>query len=241
MQYLEARNEPHDEDNVLLLDMAFIMPHRGRKWDVSDSAATLRFLPRDARLTGLRPNQRSVRLPLLLRLALFRNNDDDDDVVDATGADDLPELASRFASHVCSATAIISGARVSVRAANRKIGPCFDWIALRGEGNAGEGAAAQTTWYAKLLLLFFTRGSVNGGHQRRQWMLIRYLEEVEVTRPHVVDAHHFAFAPMRLHVVELSTLLGRAAFAPSPRKLPDGRRVYLSLPYGKCEQLAADQ
>lgn len=228
MNRLEARNEPQDDESTIppLPDMPFTLPRRGSKFCISDASGVLRRVPTDRALTGLAHRQ-AVRLPLLLQLALFAGNDDPPTAQQAAL---LPNLPFVYAKHVTRARAICGGVATYVYAGRNT---CYDWVAVRGQ-DAGE------TWYARLLLFFTTddrRGALLPHEQRhghQEWMLLRYLEEVDVERDHVLHARHFAFARMRLHVVELASLQARATLATSPRKLQDGRTVQLMLPYGKC-------
>ena len=235
MNRLEARNEPQDDaDDAAIArtpDMPFTLPRRGKKLFLLSTSRALHLLPADRTVTGLAHRQ-SIRLPLLLRLALFADNDEPAAAPRQQQDLLLPPSPFVFATHVTQARAVCNGAPMYVYAAKGRT-RCYDWVAVRGPADEG---GDHVTWYAKLLLLFFTDNRLLTPPQpgRKQWMLVRYLDEVEVERDHVLHARHFAFARMRLQVLDLASLQGRATFAPSPRTLRDGRRVFLMLPYGKC-------
>ena len=99
--------------------------------------------------------------------------------------------------------------------------PRYDWVTTQGAGEWGE------EWSGRILLFF----SCVVNSVRREFMLLRWLDRVDVPRDHVLGATHFVYwnRPPKVEVV--STIVARANFVTSPLLHAAGRQVFLRLPY----------
>ena len=97
----------------------------------------------------------------------------------------------------------------------------YDWVTTQGAGAWGE------EWSGRILLFFSC--VVDG--VRREFMLLRWLDRVDVLRDHVLGATHFVYwnRPPKVEIV--STIVARADFVTSPLLHAAGRQVFLRLPY----------
>ena len=125
--------------------------------------------------------------------------------------------------HPFAAWPLSDGTKYRIHARRAYYGrPRYDWVQVSGDGDSED-----EWWYGRLLLLFSC--IVDG--MPGEFALVRWLEEVQVPRDHVIGAAHYIPWHGRIQVVQLSSVWQRVAFVTSPLYHAH-KAVVLRLSYG---------